>query len=369
MDLIKRSFRFSYKKRITLGTTSLIFSSILITISRLAEDVFIPIGWLIVFVTLLIIPFLFEKKEGAFFGFLLGSITMIVYPLGRTSIIESFCYPISYEFWIYLIIAIFIISSFSLVGAYLGSFRELLMTKDKIVSTLVSLEEKRSNFISIISHELRGPLIGVRGYCSFIKNGYSKLSQEQIMKGFDKIDQSIKRLDNLINQISDIEEVQRGSFQIESEPINFASFINDITFPFKSLLGDQFVTDLYNDTGAIIYGDRSKLCQVIENLFRNAIKHTSSKNRKITITTKVFPDEVFISIADNGAGITKENLKRIFILFNSFETQYGKKGSGIGLYLSREIVEAHQGKLTAFSKGISHGSIFTLTLPKIDSSS
>ena len=131
------------------------------------------------------------------------------------------------------------------------------------------------------------------------------------------------------------------------------------------MLGDQLQ---FNKTSTmkspIINGDRNHLQQVMENIIGNAIKQTSPNLREIIITLKALAKTIQIEVRDNGAGIAKENLKKIFKQFISINTDYSVTGTGLGLFISRRIVEAHGGSINAQSEGVGKGSTFVIDLPR-----
>ncbi len=112
--------------------------------------------------------------------------------------------------------------------------------------------------------------------------------------------------------------------------------------------------------------DKYRIQQVIDNILNNAIKNTHSKQRRIIMTVIDLPSDVEITITDNGAGIDPSNIQKIFDQFISIKTEYSVTGTGIGLFLSREIIIAHGGTITAHSDGIGHGSQFIITISKFD---
>ncbi|GAH33848.1 unnamed protein product, partial [marine sediment metagenome] len=106
-----------------------------------------------------------------------------------------------------------------------------------------------------------------------------------------------------------------------------------------------------------------RLRQVLDNLVNNAINHTHPEHRLIKLSLAISPSVLRIKLTDNGAGIAPDKLERIFDQFVSIETEYATPGTGIGLYLSRIIMEDHRGSITAQSQGIGHGSTFIAELP------
>ncbi|MHA2390217.1 MAG: sensor histidine kinase, partial [Candidatus Hodarchaeales archaeon] len=110
--------------------------------------------------------------------------------------------------------------------------------------------------------------------------------------------------------------------------------------------------------------DSDRIQQVFDNVLDNAIKNSSKETRKIKIEIRNSITSIEVDIIDNGAGIDPKDLERIFDQFVTIETEYSIQGTGIGLYLSREIMNSHGGSITAYSEGKGHGMKFTLNFPK-----
>ncbi len=177
---------------------------------------------------------------------------------------------------------------------------------------------------------------------------------------------NLDRLERLTSKVSTVGQIQRGIFDIEKTSMNLCKFLEISFEPYYQLIGEQFEFRGCPDPPVIIDGDPIKLQQVLDNIIGNAIKQTSREHRKITVTSKMFPTNVKIEVVDNGAGIAPTNIEIIFEQFVSIPTDYSATGTGIGLYLCREIIEAHEGRITAQSEGPGHGATFTIELPRKD---
>ncbi|MFX1517100.1 MAG: PAS domain S-box protein [Promethearchaeota archaeon] len=228
------------------------------------------------------------------------------------------------------------------------------------------LERRRADFISMTSHEIRTPLTIIKGYESFLKKNLNNLSQEKIEDHFKHVNRNISRIERLINGVSDIGRIERGIFDIKPKKTSLPKFLNEVMQPHIELLGSQFQYERIPEELACDFNiDESRLIQVLDNLIDNAIKHTDANQRKISVTTEILPDLIRITASDNGAGIKLENLQKIFQPFTSFSTEYSTKGTGIGLFVCKMIIEHHYGRITAHSDGEGRGSSFIIELPRI----
>ncbi|MFX0181745.1 MAG: ATP-binding protein [Candidatus Hodarchaeota archaeon] len=247
---------------------------------------------------------------------------------------------------------------------YEGSLEDITEQKQMDVMRR-ELEEKRQLFISIINHEIRTPLTIIRGYNDLIQKHVEKLDKERRNEIFNTIKRHTERIEQLIREVTDVTQLQRGILQYEREDFNLCNFLAEILKPYSYLLQDQFeFNDYSSEKNVVIHGDKDRLQQVFDNILSNAIDNTSNEDRKIVVVSEIYNDLVKVIISDNGAGIAQENLEKIFEQFQTFDTKYSSKGTGIGLYIAKEIMKAHNGKLYAVSEGLDKGATFIMELPR-----
>ena len=235
------------------------------------------------------------------------------------------------------------------------------------ISKFKELEDRRNSFIQITSHELRTPLTVMKGFFELL-NSNKALSEEQKEKCNQIIAKNIKRLNKLINEVSDIAKVDRGlEIALSFKSHSLCDFFGEKRDEYTNLLGNQFQFHRSSPKQDILSSfDIDRLNQVLDNLLTNSIKNTDPKNRLIMFKVNCSFSKIVVKITDNGAGIEPENLEKIFEQFISIPTQYSAVSTGIGLFISRKIIEAHNGTLTASSGGLDKGSTFTIELPSIN---
>lgn len=249
--------------------------------------------------------------------------------------------------------------------------KNILYSKNQILLTLLDtsgeqqLEEMKVDFVSMAAHELRTPLTAIRGYASILQMHYASNLDEQAKELLTRLIVSTTNLTNLIDNLLSVSRIERNDLTIETKPIDLSIIINDIYTSFKqeALTRKQNLTLNMPENLPTVMADPFRIGQVFINLIGNAITY-SPNGGNIGIIIADRKDHLEISIQDNGEGIPKEAMPRIFTKFfrvsNSLEQ--GSKGSGMGLYISKSIVELHHGKIWAEST-IGQGSIFTFTLP------
>ena len=250
------------------------------------------------------------------------------------------------------------------IAAQIGS----AITKIKLNDIQRKLDLTRKQFIETANHEFRTPLTSIKGYVTFLQSKNSELTSLEKEKAFDYIMRNISRLERLIADIQDISKIEDKLFKIKKEKVDFIIFLQEEMSANKLLLGDHLeLTINLPNSEILIEVDQDRIRQVFSNLFDNAIKHTSPENRKISV--KVNHSSALhmfqIEITDNGVGIDPRFSDTLFDQFTSFEMKYSTRGTGIGLYLSRIIVESHGGTIEASSKGLDQGSTFTVKIPSM----
>jgi PAS domain S-box-containing protein len=227
------------------------------------------------------------------------------------------------------------------------------------------LEERRDNFITMTNHELRTPLTNISGYLTILAQRIDVMESSQRKKIFQVIQRNVNRLELLSRQVMLLSQFEKDVFTLNISRFDFYSFVQEAVEPYNILLGDQFqIKGLEKNLELMIDADKERLIQVLENIINNAVDHTASDQRMIQISFETLPTIIKIKITDNGAGITSENLERIFEQFISIRTKYSVIGTGIGLYLSKLIMESHGGTIRAQSGGIDQGSTFIIELPR-----
>jgi PAS domain S-box-containing protein len=229
------------------------------------------------------------------------------------------------------------------------------------------MAKKRSDFMAITSHELRTPLAIIRGYLEILYSKKSKMTEEEIESSFRRAKKNIERLEELITSVSELTRIERGIFSLNRDTTDLRIFLTETMIPYKDILGENFTFTYDTDYFPMhLELDKNRITQVLSNLIQNAINHTPSNDRKIAVECLTqLTDKIRITVMDNGAGIPNTKLEEIFEPFVSVPSQYSVQGTGIGLYISRIIIEGHHGKIWAKNGGIDEkGATITIEIPK-----
>jgi PAS domain S-box-containing protein len=223
----------------------------------------------------------------------------------------------------------------------------------------------KSEFLANMSHELRTPLNAIIGFSQLLRDETpGKLNQEQ-KQCLDDVLESSQHLLNLINEVLDLSKIESGRAELKLENVDLKELITPLTRVMRPILG-QKKQELEVEIEAglpQIRVDKTKMGQVLRNLLANSSKFTP-EGGKLWITAARADDWLHLSVIDNGAGIKKEDLERIFEPFCQLDYTpgNGKGGTGLGLAVVKEIVERHGGQIRVESE-YGRGSRFTISLP------
>ncbi len=225
------------------------------------------------------------------------------------------------------------------------------------------LDNMKSIFIASMSHELRTPLNSIIGFTGIILQGISGKITEDQRKELTMVENSANHLLALINDVIDVSKIETGKVELFIEEINLADLMQEVNDSFKVVADEKNLKlSLKMPERLIIKGDERRIKQVIMNLVSNAVKFTDGGEIEIKVKKK---DEIVeVSVTDTGIGIKKESMER---LFKQFSRIYVKgrpviEGTGLGLYLSKKIVDLLGGQIKAESE-FGKGSMFTFTFP------
>jgi len=223
----------------------------------------------------------------------------------------------------------------------------------------------KSEFLANMSHELRTPLNAVIGFSELMMDEVpGKINDEQRECLGDILD-SGQHLLNLINDVLDLSKVEAGKIELKLQDLNLAAVIADVVKTVEPMLDDsKHKLEVSVEEGLPqVRADKSRLKQIFLNLLSNAVKFTPPGG-KLAIEASSASDRCQVSVVDNGVGIKKEDRERIFEVFTSAETlpDEKKEGSGLGLALTRQLVEIMGGRIWVESE-YGKGSRFTFTLP------
>lgn len=238
----------------------------------------------------------------------------------------------------------------------------------KANSRLLDLDRQKSEFVSFATHQLRAPLTAMKGYASLLLEGDMGKLEPQSREGISRIFESTNTLVNIVDDYLNLSRIELGTMKYAFETIDFRSLVEDVVAELKPSIDKSSVKfEFLGDTSGVDYrttADRDKLKQVVMNIIDNSLKYTPKGKVNASLTFDRAKHKLIFIVKDNGIGIAPEIMPRLFQKF-SRATNANKtniKGTGLGLYVAKEIVEAHHGSIHAKSEGEGKGSEFTLEL-------
>ncbi len=231
-------------------------------------------------------------------------------------------------------------------------------------------EALQKTFISVISHELKTPVSIIKGYAGTLRRPDGRWSPEVLDESLAIIEEEADNLNVLIDNLLEASRLQAGTFVLEvSDDVNLKSMADSVARRFLTQTNIHTIKTDFPDGFPTVIGDERRLTQVLTNLISNAIKY-SPEGGQITIKGQVHPGHVTIAVCDEGIGIPTRDQNRIFQKFSRLDNALSRKteGTGLGLYLSRAIVEAHRGRIwfqnnSDGTRG-ANGTTFTFSLPR-----
>lgn len=227
-------------------------------------------------------------------------------------------------------------------------------------------EDMKFDFVSMAAHELRTPITSIKGYISVLSQEMKdKIAPDQKML-FDQIQSSSERLASLVENLLNVSRIERGGLTINMQMLDWLELVKSIVNDHKARAGEKFITlEFVQPQTAIpqIRADRLRMGEVLSNLLSNAIKYTEPHG-KVNVSIELNNKEVTTNVSDTGHGIPPEMQPYLFSKFFRVNNklEYGTKGNGLGLYITKSIVELHHGKIWVKSE-LGKGSTFSFSLP------
>lgn len=241
------------------------------------------------------------------------------------------------------------------------------------IQTLLEVDKAKDEFASMVSHELKTPLIPIMGYCEMLRDPkfFGNLSEPQL-EAINEIYDSATRLSNMINEVLKAQKLELNKLSLQKEYFDVEEFL-DLVIKNHSYLMTQkqitLITNFLSNKKLIIKSDKNRLLEVFTNLIQNAVDFVSEENGKIEIGVVDKGKSVLFYVKDNGIGISSDKISKLFTKFYQIDTSFSRKhgGSGLGLVICKGIVTALGGEIKVESE-IKKGTTFSFIMPKGDRS-
>ncbi|NJY63406.1 PAS domain-containing protein [Salinimicrobium sp. CDJ15-81-2] len=228
-------------------------------------------------------------------------------------------------------------------------------------------DKRKEGFLQLVSHELKTPITSIKGYVqlllSLLEQEHQDLNTLPVKPSLKRIDEQVARLTRLISEILDLSRIEESRLDLKKKKLNLNELVEE-TIEDINRTEIEHCIEIEQEASFEVEVDKDRIGQVIINLVTNAVKYSpEKKNVKVRIYESK-KGEVAISVTDKGIGISEQDQKEVFKRFHRVEgkSEETYAGLGIGLFLAREIVERHEGRLFVESK-VGEGSVFTFTIP------
>ncbi len=233
---------------------------------------------------------------------------------------------------------------------------------------LKELDLLKDEFVSIASHELRTPMTAIKSYLWMALNKSPEPLKDPMKKYLEISYASTERLISLVNDMLTVSRIERKKIELKLERVDLRNIVQLVYDELKVSADEkhiQFEIRTTDDTQAIVHADKVKIREVFQNLVGNALKFTPA-NGRIQIHIRNTPHDAEVAVEDTGPGIPADALPKLFQKFSKIDYSYAnhvnQPGTGLGLYISKQIVSLHGGKITVEST-VHKGSTFTVVLP------
>lgn len=226
----------------------------------------------------------------------------------------------------------------------------------------VSLERQRANFLAGTAHDLRNPLTALKAAILMIKRQFNLMDEKRRMENLELIERQINRLEKMTSGFLDAIQVESGEFTLRLERVNLTQIVRDVVQLWSATTDKHELKASLPSEPLFLMADPVRIGQVITNIVNNAIKY-SPQGGAIELVLSSTQDEALISVKDHGVGISRDDLRKIFEPFQrASSSRRLVPGVGIGLWVSKALIEKHHGIIEARSE-LNRGSEFVIRLP------
>ncbi|MDG5816982.1 ATP-binding protein [Chitinispirillales bacterium ANBcel5] len=250
--------------------------------------------------------------------------------------------------------------------AQLAESNRMLSDKNRQLDTLIeklhAANEQKTEFLSMVAHEVRNPLAGIIGFAQTLRSSGENISDSEREKFLAVIESEGRRMTSLIEELLDVTKIENGIIKMEHACFNLKAIVDEAAETVR--VGNNSVISIVNRAGeSFVHGDKNRIKQVLLNLLVNAAKH-GGDGKEITVSVEEDDGYLKVGIKDQGPGISGENLSRVFNKFFQIKgsSSAKSKGSGLGLSIAKEIVSAHGGTIRVESS-VGEGATFNFTVP------
>jgi len=238
--------------------------------------------------------------------------------------------------------------------------RQAEAERKNLIANLEAINAEIERFTYTAFHDLRSPLVTIKAFLGVLKTDLQASRQEEVQRDIQRIEGAANKMDELLSDLLELSRI--GRIIQPPEEVDLCQLTQESLRPLDTLIRAKDITVSISSDLPTVYGDRTRLREVLENLIENAAKYTNEQSKPlIKIGCKIENGQPIIFVRDNGQGIDSRYHNRIFNLFEQLDPNM--EGTGIGLALSKRIIEVHGGRIWVESEGQGQGSTFYFTIP------
>ncbi|MDD5342575.1 MAG: transporter substrate-binding domain-containing protein [Patescibacteria group bacterium] len=227
------------------------------------------------------------------------------------------------------------------------------------------IDKMKDEFLIVVSHELRTPMTAIMGNIDMVLKGQAGPISEEVREYLKDVAIASDRLINLVNDMLNVSRIEAGSSKFIPKPVDISVLIRSVIKNFETLAREKKLVLKYKPGRNLpsVFADPDKVVQILNNIISNAIRFTPKGS--VGVTTDYQRDMVIVHVKDTGIGISEEDKEKLFKKFTQLDSSMARetKGTGLGLYVSRQIVQQMKGDIWMDSDGLDKGSTFSFSLP------
>jgi two-component system CheB/CheR fusion protein len=248
------------------------------------------------------------------------------------------------------------------LAQFIGELAERALTHARDEAALREAERRKSEFIAMLSHELRSPLSPIQNAVYVVE--HAGVMSEKVGRAVAVANRQLRHLARMVDDLMDVTRLSRGEYRLDRHHVDFAQIVRTVLEDHRQILAEREVRAEVPFDQVMVKGDAARLTQVVGNLLMNAAKFTDAGGR-VVITLEVAGSEAILRVQDNGIGIAESLRAKLFEPFVQADKTLARTrgGLGLGLAVVKNLVELHDGTVRAQSAGLGKGAEFIVTVP------
>jgi signal transduction histidine kinase len=243
---------------------------------------------------------------------------------------------------------------------------ELAEQKERLAQSLqkeLELSGLQRQFVSMVCHEFRTPLAIIDGNAQRVERRHADVEPDRLLRSVGKMRGAVSRLINLIESVLDAAKLEAGTIRYQPRPLDLKALVSEVCGSYGEVNPDYKIEVDVDGLDGVMVADVAHLRQAVSNLVSNAIRYSPKGTEVWVRVASNGADQISLSVRDNGVGIPKEEIRKLFDRFYRGSSSTGIVGTGIGLHLVKTMVDMHGGHIDVESQ-VGEGTTFTITLPR-----